>query len=509
MDEPEGDDDKADDADLTPGYGVVLRAKNGDVIRYDPSGLVLRLSDRVVADIALRLPDHGAAQGPDMSAPGGAPDLAPGTAPEPADPPDGVDGWNARRDGDWLRFTARLPGAQGLRDFRQSLDGGDIIADAPGPVLGILGLGGARAALANAGGAEFPYHVVAPADDIGAVGHAGVDRAADLDRFEQLREMTHEALVAQTILHWRLADYGPLPLFMARVETDAATTAAELASGRALENLLIAARNLRAGAAAMGRPARVLAVTLDFALEDRSASALAYRDGMLAVMEAVSAGLWALGFERPLFVARLESGRPDLAPQAALDGQWELGWNHGDHRLVHSAPAYMFALDEYDRPTGAARLQQAEMTACAIAGSGSGSGAGSGSVAGSGAWKCPILHLAEREGKTIRVTARADGPLMLDPADPFGAGKQAGFALTGCANGATIRSVAIAGDDPQTILITLSKVPEGDDLRLAYACAGQTGGALRDLWRMDSATGSPLHRWALPAHLPVTGGRNA
>lgn len=462
--------------DPTPSHGVVLRAKNGDVIRYDPSGLVMRLSDRVVADLALRLPNRDAPAAP---------------PPEPTNPPADIDAWGARREGDWLRFTARLKGAQGVRDMRRHIDGGAVLADAPGPVLGLLGLGGARAALANPGGADFPHHITAPADDIGAVGHAGIDAALKTDRLEPLREMTHEALIAQAILHWRMDDYGPLPLFMARVETDDAATAADLACGKAVENLLIAAGNLKSAAALMGKSAKVLAVTLDFALEDHSPTATAYRDGMLAVMEAVSCGLWALGFDRPLFVTRIESGLPDVAPQPALDGQWELSWNHGDHRLVTSAPAYMFDLDAYDRPTEAARVQQAEMTAHAIA--------------EAAIWKCPTLHLAEIEGKTLRVTARANGPLVLEQPD--------GFALTGCENGAQITAVDLAPDDPQALLLRLDKVPEGADLRLAYACAGQPRGYLRDMWQAASRTGATLHRFALPAHLPVhpgvTGGRDA
>ncbi len=465
--------DTPEDDDLIAGHGVVLRAKNGDVIRYDPSGLVMRLSDRVVEDLALRLPNQ---TGPTQSATASF---------EPADPPEGVDGWNARRDGDWIRFTARLKGAQGTRDFRQHIDGGDIIGDTNGPVLGILGIGGARAALANAGGADFPQHIVAPADDIGAVGHAGIETASKQDRFEHLREMTHEALVAQTILNWRIEDYGPLPLFMARVETDASTTAAELATGKAVDNLLIAAENLKSAAELMSKKAKVLSVSLDFALEDHSKSAIDYRDGMLAVMETISSGLWKLGFDRPLFVSRFESGLADVAPQPALDGQWELSWNHGDHRLIHSAPAYMFDLDTYDRPTEAARIQQAEMTAHAIA--------------NAETWKCPTLHLAELEGQTLRVTARANGPLTLDSPE--------GFALTGCENGAQIKTIAIADDDPQAVLLTLDKAPKGKDLRLAYACAGQPRGHVRDDWQDESATGVTLHRWALPAHLPITGGR--
>ncbi|WP_224815703.1 hypothetical protein [Hasllibacter sp. MH4015] len=475
-------DDPDNDDDLIEGHGIVLRARNGDVIRYDPSGLVMRLSDKVVEDIALRLPgaDRPAAH---PSSPGHA----------PADAPDGIDAWDARQDGDWLRFTARLPGKQGVRGFRRHVDGGDIIAEPGGALLGLLGIGGARAALASPGGSTFPQHILAPADDIGAVGHNGIEVAQDRDRLEHLREMTHEALAAETILDWRMDDHGPLPVFVTRVETDASATAADLAKGRALQNLLIAARNLKAAADAMGQKAKVLAVTLDFALEDHSDSAIAYRDGMLSVMEAISDGLWKMGFDRPLFVARFEPGLPNIAPQAALEGQWELSWNHGDHRLIHSAPAYMFALDAYDRPTEMARRQQAEMTACAIA--------------EAATWKCPTLHLAELEGEVLRVAARATGPLLIDPDDPLQAGPGAGFALLGCTNDATIKQVEIASDDPQTILLQLSKSPKGSDLRLAYACAGQFAGALRDGWHLDSVTGARLHRWALPANLPITHGR--
>lgn len=473
--------DSDHDENLIAGHGVVLRATNGDVIRHDPTGLVLRLADRVVEDLALRLPDRTVTPVPGTDAGNGAV------------LPEGIDAWNARAEGDWVTFTARLPGDQGLRGFRAHRDGGDILAESNGPILGILGLGGARAALATRQPARYPQHIVAPADDIGAVGHGGIETAKPTDRLEHLREMTHEALVAQTVLDWRMADFGPLPLFITRVETDTSVTAAELACGKAVENLLVAARNLRAASELMGKKCKVLAVTLDFALEDHSETAGAYRDGMLAVMEAVSDGLWKLGFDRPLFVSRFESALPELAPGPALDGQWELSWSHGDHRLIHSAPAYMFARDAHDRPTDTARQQQAEMTASAIA--------------EAATWKCPTLHLAELEGHVLRVAARAAGPLALDEADPFGAGPTMGFTLTGCDTGAEITDITVAEDDPQTLLITLTARPEGTDLRLAYACQGP--GALRCNWQLDSATGVTLHRWALPANLPITGGRHA
>jgi hypothetical protein len=475
------------DDDLTPGHGIVVRARNGDVIRYDPTGLVMRLSDRVIDDIALRL---GTAQAPQSAA------LAAPIRPplDPSEALDGIDAWDVRQDGDWLRFTARLPGAQGVRGFLRHVDGGAILADAPGAVLGLLGLGGPRAALATPGASPFPQHVVAPADDIGAVGHAGVEAAVETDRLEHLRERTHEALVAETILGWQLEKYDPLPLIVTRVETDSAPTCADLAKGRAIQNLIIAAQNLKAAAALMGKKARVLAVCLDYALEDRSADGQAFRDGMLAVMKRVEDALWALGFDKPLFVARFESILPDAGAPAMIDGQWELSWNHGDHKLIYSAPAYAFARDEYDRPTEEARMQMAELTAAAVA-----RGAD---------WRAPVLYLAEREpgaGDVIRVTAQGETDLILDGADLFNAGAAMGFSLIGDDSGAAIQSVCIAPDDARAVLVTCTKRPQGDALRLGYATRGP--GALRDGWSLPSATGAALHRWALPATLPITEGR--
>lgn len=471
--------DPTEDEALIAGHGVVVRAKNGDVIRYDPTGLVMRLSDKVIADIALRLGGAVSADPtPEKPAPTqidmGSDDLL-----------DGIDAWGVARDGDWLRFTARLDGAQGVRGFRRHITGGAILGDGPGAVLGILGLGGPRAALANPGAPAFPHHIVSAADDIGAVGMAGIEGAPATDRLEPLREATHEVLVAETILHWQIEKFAPLPLIFARAETDASASASDLARGRAVENLLIAARNLKAAAALMGKRAKILAVCLDYALEQLGDDPTAYRDGMLAVMARLSSGLGALGFDTPLFVARFEGGLDPAQAATVIKGQWELSWNHGDHRLIVSAPSYGFTRDAYDRPTDEARRQMAEMTALAIA-------------AGQ-AWRCPTLYLAEWEpgsAPVIRVTAQGDGPLVLEQNHPHG------FVLLG-PDAPTITAVTLAPDDPQALLIQVSARAEG--LALTYA-AGQPG-ALRDGWAMESRTGATLHRWALPAILPVNGGR--
>jgi hypothetical protein len=436
-----------DTEEHAPGHGVVVRAPNGDVIRYDPSGLVMRLSDKVIEDIALRL--------------GTAPRQGGGADPRTADEDAlrDIDAWNIGAEGDWLRFTARLAGRQGVRGFRRHVSGGAILGDAPGPVMAILGLGGPSAALATPGPPAYPHHVVAPADDIGAVGMAGIEAAPETDRLEGLRECTHEALVAETLLDWRLEAFAPLPLFVVRAETEAVSTAAALATGRAVENLRIAARNLAGAATSMGRKARIAAVCLDFALEDLSQDALAYRDGMLALMDAVSAALASEGVRSARsFVMRIEGGLPAVAPDHVLTGQWELAWNHGDHRLIQSAPSYMFARDDTDRPTDEARRQMAEMTAAAIA--------------DAEAWRCPVLHLAEWEpgsDRVIRVTAQAAGDLVLDDEDPLAAGATCGFRLLGDGNGATVASVEIAPDDARSLLVHLDRAADRDGLCLDYA----------------------------------------
>lgn len=484
---------------LPAGHGVVVVARNGDVIRYDPTGLVMRLSDKVIEDIALRL---GEAKPAAMH----ALDIPAAATSERADPHDlleGIDAWDLRVDGEWLHFTAHLPGRQGVRGFRRLEAGGAIMADAPGPLFGILGIGGPRAALGTGRKGDFPHHVLAPADDIGAVGHAGVEPAAQTDMLEHLREMTHEALVAETLLGWQMDKYQAMPLFMARVETDSSATSADLAEGMAFDSLIAAAANLALAAKRLGKRPKLLCVHLDYALEDMSGSATSYRDGMLALMKRASEALFTLGFDNPVFVARLEGGSAEITSAPAIEGQWELGWNHGDHRFLYSAPGYMFEHDDYDRPTPDACREMAEMTAAA--------------VSEAKTWRCPAFYLAERDTRdptVIRMVGQALTDLVIDGDDPLGAGETAGFRLIGATNGAKISAVAIDPVDSKTILLKLSTAAAGDDLRVAYAYGAEPRpgdfpancGAVRDDWELESATGRRLHRWALPCILPVTEG---
>lgn len=468
--------------------GVILRASNGDVIGYDETGLILRLSDRVVADLSERLRLSVTA----------ASDKA-----APAQPlPDDLDAWNIRQEGEWICFDANLPGAQGPRGFRRHVTGGAVIAQARGPLLGILGIGGARAALANPGAGSFPWHVLAPADDIGAVGHAGVELAVETAHLEPLREQTHEALLAEVLLADRRAASQALPLYLVRAETDSAARAADLGHGRAVENLERAAANLIAAGATLGTGARLLAVTLDYCLEDISGDATAYRDGIIALMARLTDQMNALGQPAPRFLATFDCGTHEITDGAALDGQWELSWNHADHALTYVAPGYMFALDDTGRLTEAGRRTKAAMGAAALTALEAGQD-----------WFCPTIQLAERAGKDIRLTCKAMDKLVVEKADPFDAGKAAGFRLDGVTNGARITGIAIDPDDSRTLVLSCSKRPKGTDLVVAYA-AGATAwngpwpanrGAVRDAWSRSGPDGQPLHRWALPARLRVTG----
>jgi hypothetical protein len=386
-----------------------------------------------------------------------------------------------------------------------------VVADAPGPVVGILGIGGPRAALANAERAAYPFHILAPADDIDAVGHAGVERAAVTDLLAHLREMTHEALMAEVCLDWQLEKHAGLPLFVTRVETDSSPSAAALADGMAVENLLRAAANLKLAAARLGKPARIFAVTLDFALEAVEGSASDYRDGMLALMARIEAGLAKLGFDRPVFVARLEGGRPGLTLDRVIEAQWELAWNCGAHRLVISAPSYMFAHDEYDRPTPEARRHMAAMSAAAASAAGAQTVKPDPLLDG---WRCPVVHLAELEAGpkgevVLRLVLRALGDLVLAPGDAVGGDRAVGFVIEGDRAGAKITSVAVDPADAQAVLITLDRRPEGDLLlRYGYGEVPDGAGrvAVRDGWQLLAADGRMLHRWALPCRLAIREG---
>lgn len=466
-----------------PSEGVIIRAENGDVIRYDETGLILRLSDKVIADIAARLELK--------------PQIATTDAlPLPDLPPD-VDLWAPRREGDWVFFQANMPGADGPRGYRRHVSGGAVIAEARGPLLAVLGIGGARAGLGSPGPARFPWHVLAPSDDIGAVGQGGEGEAVATAELAPSRELTVEALIADDLLARRRTAHLSLPLILVRVETDTSSTAHDLGMGLAVANLEQACANLKAAASRLGVGAQVLAVVLDYTLEDLAGDGTAYRDGMIALMERVTRGMARQGLARPVFVAAFDCGTQNVTRGPGLDGQWELSWNHGDHKLVFAAPSYAFQIDDTGRLTDAGRLEKARLLTEAFL-----------AVQGGGKWLCPTIQLAERTGHDIRLICEAQEALLIDKDDPFGAGKLAGFALEGVTNGAVITGIEVDKADARVVLLRCSDRPEGE-VFVTYAHATEAGTgpypANRGALRGDVGAGT-LFRWALPARLRLTGG---
>ena len=467
---------------LIPSQGVIIRAENGDVIRYDETGLVLRLSDKVIADIAARLkqtPQAGVVEAQPL------PDL-----------PEDIDLWAPRREGDWVLFQANLPGSDRPRGYRRHVSGGAVIAEARGSLLAVLGIGGARAGLGSSGPARFRWHVLAPADDIGAVGMGGEGEAPATDALEPLRELTVEALIADELLARRRAAHQSLPLMVVRAETDMAATSHELGTGKAVANLDRAFANLVAAAVRLGVGAQVLAVVLDYTLEDLTGDPVAYRDGMIALMERITRGMAKAGLARPVFLAAFDCGTQTVTRGPGLEGQWELSWNHGDHRLVFAAPSYAFRIDDTGRLTDEGRAEKAVLLTEALL-----------ALQGGGKWVCPTIQLAEWSDAGIRLVCEAQEGLVVDAGDPFGAGKLAGFALEGGTNGAKITAVEVDKDDPKAVLLRCSKRPEGEVfVTYAHACDPAVGpypgnrGALRG----DFGEGA-VRRWALPARLKLTG----
>lgn len=421
------------------------------------------------------------AENPTAASPGPAPDRL-----DPADLLGDIDAWNLRAEGDWLRFDARL--GDYPRGYMRPVAGGDIIADAPGPLTAILSLGGPRRAGFVAGPPQFSHHILAPADHIGSVGTEGTASATATPGLQRIPHRSRDALAADLFLSWRHRDRRGLPLMLVRAETDASASITDLGRGVAMVNFLTALDNLRAAAATLGRRARVLAVGIDFGAEDLVSDAAGFAAGFRALMTRITREMRVRDLPAPVFMANPEAG-----DHPATRAMWELAWGAGRHRLVIPAPGYMFARDRFGRLTENGLLDAAEMDAHALA-----------AVESGGAWECPLPLLAEFDDSQIRVTFRATGPLVVDAGDPFGAGPAAGFALSGTDGPVTVQSATIAPDDDRVVILTCDHPPRGAAPMLHFAL-GQNGSAIRDGWVASRPTGPGLHRWALPAALPLRG----
>lgn len=412
--------------DEVQGRGVVIAARNGPVIEWDDSGLVMRLSDLVVRDIARRI---GGSEGFGI-----APDAL-----------GDIDAWDVFREGDWLGFQARL--ASGVRRYRRHATGGAILARTGGPVWLLAGLGGARRRVSHLLPLEFPHHVLrTPFADEG-------ERALAVHH----RSVGVQALVADRLMAGRFAQGRALR-----------TVLAEDAGPEGLAGLVAGQGRL---CDALGQPAQVLAVGIDF-------------DGDY---DTALAQMAAAGPAR--IVTSFDSGAYWQMAGAGFAAQARLALRAGVHDLTFAAAGYAFAQDAlgFLTPDGLQRRAMAEAAAIEAR-------------LARQDWFCPTACFAEAEGDRVRVTFKAMSDLVLET--PAFSGDWHGFSV----EGGRIEDIRIAGDDARAILLRVA----GDVRRVGYAIPdGQgravdghfhpNGGGVRDGFAQDG-----LHRWALPFDLPVT-----
>lgn len=469
---------------------TLIAAENGPVVEADATGLVLRLSDRVIRDIARRI---GLPAGPQAP--------VPQAATGPAERLDAallgdIDAWDLQREGDWLRFVAHRPGAAGPRRYRRHVAGGGVIAETPGPLLGLLSLGAGRRMTTFSGEPRFPHHVMACAvpdegePDLPVT--AWRNRGADTMLGDALLALRQDAFRALPLIVAAplLLPPGPLP-------------SADHPVILALDDQL---RRLETLAGSLGKAARLLAMGIEIGHDQAPASAAQFHAEALAWLDLVAARLASCDLGRARFLMVADAGpwwaHDAGANRAAIEGQHLLALRPGLHDLTVVAPSYMFAQDDLGQPTEAAMQDRALIEAEALE-----------TLLRRKPWVCPVLCLAERDDRTIRAVFKADGPLLIDASDPFGAGPAAGFSLDGTTAG--IAGVEIAPDDPQSVLVRLDGPLDpmgGAEPRLDYAVGGpprERGaahppacGALRDGWSLNRE-GRTLNRWALPGSLVI------
>lgn len=380
-----------------------------------------------------------------------------------------IDAWNLRARGDWHVFTARLDAELGPRDYRRSMDLGDIIADAPGPLWAHLAIGGPRRAGFAAGPPRFAHHVLSPGDHIHSVGLEGTADAMATGQLQRIPHRSIEALLADRLLTWRAEQGRALPLHFVRVETDAAPAP----GSTAFRNFCAALTSLQAAARSLGTHARVGSIGIE---RVQGANPAEIAAGTRVLMARIEAELHARGLPRAPFVMFAEGG-----DHPAALAHWELAWNHRPQRLIIPGPVYAVEQTEFARPTELGLTRMAELTAHALS---------------TPNWHCPIPLLAEVRKKRLRVICQSMAPLVLDPELPHG------FAVGGVSKRVTIEAVEIASDDPRAVILTLDRQIDGERPVLTYACGTTASGALRDDWSAPFAAGL-LHRWALPCALPI------
>ena len=441
--------------------GILVQARNGVVIAYDDTGLTLRLSDTTLAELrdrlALTMDDAW---------------IDPRVLGD-------IDAWGLRRQGDWLTFDAKLAAYRHPRRFRCPVGGGAILADTAGPLLGLFSLGGARRSHSLDRASIYPAHIVAPADDLGAGGAAG-DPAPRTAGVQALPEVTADVLAAESYLAARDAESRAMPLIVARAEHDTSPTIDALLTGQALINVDIAMGNLVAAATHLGVSARLLGITLDFAIEDIDSDFQTYVDGVYGVADRLTDAAARNGLHAPTLLLHAD------ATGHRTREHWHLAVFPAGRKIVVSLPEYAVDWTRQRRPSDIGLHRIGALEAACLD-----------TLQAGEMWRCPCALLAEAaadELTRVEVTFDALSDLTVTQDG------DAGFDCRDANGPVPILSVSPSDVDGKTLILQLDRPLDGA-AQLSFA-HGRPG-FVRDAWQQDHPALGPLYRWALPAILAV------
>lgn len=469
---------------------ILLSAANGPVIGVDDTGVVMNLSDRVIRDIARRLPTTGAAP-TELAA-------QPTVSEQQFWLADDIDWWNARSEGDWVRFDARLPGTDDSRRYARHASGAGVLADAPGALLGLISLAGPRRYTQISVAPDFPYHIVGcPPPEVDEsplfanLGHRGIDTG-----------------ICDRLLARRHAAFRRLPLHVTQpclLVPSAPLEKADLTEfTQALNRIATFAREL-------GRPARIIAVAVELGPQHVTTGATAedMHLAVLGLLDRVAADIRAAGMGEAPILLTVDAGAwwnddAELA-QCAADALQRLILCPGAHVIVPVGSTTGLEQDDLGLPSKAAMAEQILREVSVIE-----------RLQDRQTIAAPVLYLAERiDPRHIKAIFKVQCALSIDAGllDQIGPG--AGFSLRLADTGEDwpITSVEIDPGDSGTLILAVSTdLPENRTLWLDHALPLQSGKTVAfpatsiSETFTDAAQGNmdePLRLWAMPASMEV------
>ncbi len=459
------------DEAMRPGDSAIAMRLNGVAIMgVTPEGHIdLRLAPGALADIAARL---------DLD------DMVIEAAPLPStDLAGDVDAWNVWQRDSLVYFTGRVWGDRD-RGYVRMLPNGEAWAQAPSLMQVHLAYGDHTANIAPS---IVPSHVVHIATLADGFDQAGLDGAAPTGPAADFARAGagFAGLIADCELE---AATGALPRFGARSEAVEGASLADLGTGQPLANLTRAATEFARLAALYGGSSHVRSVSILHAGD--AASATAYRDDLLGLVEAVSLATSAdmIGVFGP-------AGTWDDGTDPAILGAVDALAARGGLPMIPVSPLHWcgIAPGTVGTPDAPSMTMLAELAAQAAEHSFGWAGAGLG-------WYGPVVIDARRSGTDLFVDFEVmEGFDLIAPT--YGVSY----------SGATITGMGVIADDVgrmTRLQITLSAASAGR-LDVAY---GRTGtdptkfanrSDLRDSWSAPSRTGGTLYRYAHPVSIEV------